>query len=138
MKATETEKRKGALGTGSATRPSPHQPVLRLLERAPHPRASPGGHTLRARCQQVGVGVKRRPGLPVSPLFIYHQSPPTTEKSMLNWITDNGVERQSEDRSQLHSLLPAQEKLNHVKWLCVCCTISQPLKMQQILITNNQ
>ena len=42
-------------------------------------------------CQQVGVGVELRPGLPVSPLFIYHQSPPTTEKSMLNWITDHGV-----------------------------------------------
>lgn len=45
-------------------------------------------------CQQVGVGVELD-RLPVSPLFIYHQSPPTTEKSMLNWITDNGVERHS-------------------------------------------
>lgn len=77
-------------------------------------------------CQQVGVGVKWRPGLPVSPLFIYHQSPPTTEESMLNWITDNGVERHSESRSKLYSLLlTLKRSLNTSNGsVCVCRTIS--------------
>ena len=62
VKATEKETQRRALGTGSAIRPSPHQPVLRLLERAPHPRASPGGHTLRARVSASGSRSKVKTG----------------------------------------------------------------------------
>lgn len=74
-------------------------------------------------CQQVGVGVELRPGLPVSPLFIYHQSPPTTEKSMLNWITDHGVERHSRNRSQLYSLLLTLKRSLNVSNGCVCVCV---------------
>lgn len=57
----------------------------------PHPTASLYYMLSWTRCRQVGAGVKLRPGLPVSPLFIYHQPSPTTEKPILPgsrlWIT---------------------------------------------------
>lgn len=101
----------------------------------PHPTAPLYYMLSWTRCQQVGAGVKLRPGLPVSPLFIYHQLPPTTEKSVLPGsllIWCRGI-------SQLYSPC-TKEKLKGVKGLgfCVYRAISWPLKMQLILIANTK
>lgn len=87
-----------------------------LLVTTPHPMASLYYTLPWTGSQQVGAGVKLRLGLPVSPLFIYHQPPPTTEKSilpgsLLMWY--RGI-------SQLYSP-PSKEKLKAVTELFYLC-----------------
>lgn len=79
--------------------------------------------------------IKLRPGRPVSPLFIYHQPPPTTEESIL----PGSLLMWSRGISPLY-LLTLKRSLTMSKGcflcVCVCIVLSWLLKMQLILKAN--